>query len=106
MLNSYATEENSIVIGNKSAFFTDSCNNRLVETRSYHVIAHAYSSYILFNNQWPEATNCFSIITFMIIRENKITDQFPSPKHQQIWLPFWKTASLQCYNHRAVIIAG
>ena len=27
----------------------------------------------------------------MIIRENKIIDQFPTPKHQQI-----------CYNHRAV----
>ena len=26
----------------------------------------------------------------MIIRENKIIDQFPTPKHQQIWLPFWK----------------
>ena len=35
-----------------------------------------------------EATNCFSIITSMIIRENKIIDQFPTPKHQQIWLPF------------------
>ena len=29
-----------------------------------------------------------SIITLMIIRENKIIDQFPTPKHQQIWLPF------------------
>ena len=36
----------------------------------------------------PEATNCFSIITLMIIRENKIIDQFPTPKHQQILLPF------------------
>ena len=35
-----------------------------------------------------EATNCFSIITLMIIRENKSIDQFPTPKHQQIWLPF------------------
>ena len=26
----------------------------------------------------------------MIIWENKIIDQFPTPKHQQIWLPFWK----------------
>ena len=26
----------------------------------------------------------------MIIRENKIIDQFPTPKYQQIWLPFWK----------------
>ena len=24
----------------------------------------------------------------MIIRENKNIDQFPTPKHQQIWLPF------------------
>ena len=31
-----------------------------------------------------------SIITSMIIRENRIIDQFPTPKHQQIWLPFWK----------------
>ena len=44
----------------------------------------------LFNNQSPKATNCFSIITFLIIRENKIIDQFPTPKHQQIWLLFWK----------------
>ena len=44
----------------------------------------------------------------MIIRENRISDQFPTPKHQQIWLPFWrgKTASLQCYNDRAMIIVG
>ena len=26
----------------------------------------------------------------MIIWENKIIDQFPTPKHQKIWLPFWK----------------
>ena len=26
----------------------------------------------------------------MIIPENKIIDQFPTPKHQQIWLLFWK----------------
>ena len=26
----------------------------------------------------------------MIIRENKIIDQFLTQKHQQIWLPFWK----------------
>ena len=26
----------------------------------------------------------------MIIREKKIIDQFLTPKHQQIWLPFWK----------------
>ena len=26
----------------------------------------------------------------MIIRENKLIDQFLTPKHQQIWLPFWK----------------
>ena len=36
----------------------------------------------------PEATNCFDISTLMIIRENKIIDQFPTPKHQQILLPF------------------
>ena len=29
-----------------------------------------------------------SIITLTIIRENRIIDQFPTPKHQQIWLPF------------------
>ena len=28
--------------------------------------------------------NCVSIITLMIIQENKIIDQFPTPKHQQI----------------------
>ena len=39
----------------------------------------------------------------MIIRENKIIDQFPTPKHQQVWLPFWK---LLAFNARAVIIAG
>ena len=38
----------------------------------------------------PEATNCFSINTLMIIRENKIIHQFLTPKHQQIFLPFWK----------------
>ena len=27
----------------------------------------------------PKATNCFSIITLMITRENKIIDQFPTP---------------------------
>ena len=26
----------------------------------------------------------------MIIRENKIIDQFLTPTHQKIWLPFWK----------------
>ena len=36
----------------------------------------------------PEATHCFSIITLMIIRENKIIDQFPTPKHEKLWLPF------------------
>lgn len=34
--------------------------------------------------------NCFSIIAMMIIRENEIFDQNQTPKHQQIWLPFWK----------------
>ena len=54
---------------------------QLIETRAVHFAR-------LFNNQSPEATNCFSIIKLMIIRENKIIDQFPTPKHQQIWLPF------------------
>ena len=26
----------------------------------------------------------------MVIPENKIIDKFLTPKHQQIWLPFWK----------------
>ena len=26
----------------------------------------------------------------MIIQENEIIDQFPTPKHKKIWLPFWK----------------
>ena len=26
----------------------------------------------------------------MIIQENKIIDQFPTPKHKKICLPFWK----------------
>ena len=26
----------------------------------------------------------------MIIRKNKIIDQFPTPKHKEIWMPFWK----------------
>ena len=38
----------------------------------------------------PEATNCVGIITLMIIRENQIIDQFPTPKNKKIWLPFWK----------------
>ena len=38
----------------------------------------------------PKVTNCFSIITLVVIRENKIIDQFQTPKHQKIWLPFWK----------------
>ena len=42
----------------------------------------------------------------MIIRENKIIDQFPTPKHQQNLAAILKTASFQCYNHRAVITAG
>ena len=32
-------------------------------------------------------------IALMIIRENKIIDQFPTPKHQRIWLPFWKLSA-------------
>ena len=36
----------------------------------------------------PEVTNCFSIITLMIIPENKSNDRFPTPKHKKIWLPF------------------
>ena len=42
----------------------------------------------------------------MIIWENKIIDQFPTPKHKKKLAAILKTASLQCYNHRAVIIAG
>ena len=33
-------------------------------------------------------SDCFRIITLMIIRENNIIDQFPTPKHRLIWLPF------------------
>ena len=42
----------------------------------------------------------------MIIRENKIIDEFPTPKHQKIWLPFWKLLVFKAYNHHAVIIVG
>ena len=43
----------------------------------------------------------------MIIRENKFIDPFPTPKHQQIWLPFWKLQAFNVIiNLRAVIIAG
>ena len=41
----------------------------------------------------------------MIIRENKIIDQFPTLKQKNL-AAILKTASLQGYNHRAVIIAG
>ena len=37
----------------------------------------------------------------MIIRENKIIDQFPTPKRQKIWLPFWK---LLAFNVKIIII--
>ena len=37
-----------------------------------------------------EVTNRQYLSRLMIIRENKIIDQFSSPKLQQIWLPFWK----------------
>ena len=38
----------------------------------------------------------------MIIRENKIID----PETSKNLAAILKTASLQCYNHRAMIIAG
>ena len=41
----------------------------------------------------------------MISRENKIIDQFPTPKQKNLAANL-KTASLQCYNLRAVIIVG
>ena len=41
----------------------------------------------------------------MIIREDKIIDQFPTPKYQQIWLPFWKLLAFNAV-FTAVIIAG
>ena len=36
----------------------------------------------------PKATNCFSKIALVIIRENLKKKQFATPKHQQIWSPF------------------
>ena len=42
----------------------------------------------------------------MIIWENKIIDQFPIPKTSKNLAAIFKTASLKCYNHHAVIIAG
>ena len=42
----------------------------------------------------------------MIIRENKIIDQFPTPKHQKIWLPFWELQAFNVTDQREVIIAG
>ena len=53
-----------------------------------------------------KATNCFSIITLMIIREKKIIEQFPTPKTSTNLAAILKTASLQCNNHRLVTIAG
>ena len=45
--------------------------------------------------------------TLMTIQENKIIDQFPTSNQTSLNLAaFLKTASLQCYNHRVVIIAG
>ena len=41
----------------------------------------------------------------MIIGKNKIIDTFPTLKHQNL-AAILKTASLQCYNDHAVIIAG
>ena len=52
----------------------------------------------------PEATNCFRIIILMIIRENKMIDQFPTPKHQQIWLPLWKLLAFNVIITVRVII--
>ena len=56
-----------------------------VKISSFRAKAHLVFHWWLYNN---EATNCFSVITLMIIRENKIIDRFPTPKHQNIWLPF------------------
>ena len=36
----------------------------------------------------------------MIIQENKIIDQFPTPKHQNIWLPFWKLLAFNVISLR------
>ena len=59
----------------------------------YHIVLFVFCfflDYYLYMSIFtsPEATNCFDISTLMIIRENKIIDQFPTPKHQQILLPF------------------
>ena len=40
----------------------------------------------------------------MIIRENKMIDQFPTPKHQQIWLPLWKLLAFNVIITVRVII--
>ena len=55
-------------------------------TRSCYVIVNKVTkvkmTWISANSHQDEVkvTNCFSIITWMIIRENKIIDQFPTPK--------------------------
>ena len=54
----------------------------------------------------PEATNCCSIITLMIIQENKFFDQNSDSETSTNLAAILKTAGLQCYNHRAVIIVG
>ena len=57
----------------------------------YHIVLFVFFlDYYLYMSIFtsPEATNCFDMSTLMIIRENKIIDQFPTPKHQQILLPF------------------
>ena len=44
-----------------------------VRTQPYFTRTYNFrKNIILFNNQTPEATTCFSIISLMIIRENKI----------------------------------
>ena len=59
----------------------------------YHIVLFVlifFLDYYLYMSIFtsPEATNCFDISTLMIIGQNKIIDQFPTPKHQQILLPF------------------
>ena len=80
--------------------------SRLTKREYRRIVTETKSRWLFADIHVAWATTCFSIITLMIIRENKSIDQFLTPKHQKNLAAILKTSSRQCYNHRAVIIAG
>ena len=86
---------------------TQTKSNKLCYLTISHRRRHEYRRIVtstIFTS--PEATNCFSIITLMIIWENINYWSISDSETSTNLAPILKTASLQCYNHRMVIIAG